>query len=43
MIDGGFRIRNNCIIAKVNGVRMVLSSGEFQRLIDEGYDVEAVG
>jgi hypothetical protein len=34
--------KGNYIVAKVNGVKMVLSSSEFQRLIDDGYDVEVV-
>jgi len=42
-IVGALRIRNNRIIAKVNGVNMVLSSVEFERLRRAGYDLEAVG
>lgn len=34
--------KGNYIVAKVNGVKMTLTSVEFQRLIDDGYDVEAV-
>jgi len=32
----------NYIVAKVNSVRMVLTSAELQKLIDDGYDVEVV-
>jgi len=42
-IIGAFRIRNNRIIAKVNGCNTVMSSAEFERLKREGYDLEAVG
>jgi hypothetical protein len=34
--------RGNYIVAKVNGVKMVLSSAELQQLLDDGYDVEVV-
>jgi hypothetical protein len=42
-IVGAFRIRNNRIIAKVNGVNTVMSTAEFERLKREGYDLEAIG
>jgi hypothetical protein len=42
-IIGSFRIRNNRIIAKVNGANMVLSSVEFEQLKRAGYDLEAIG
>ena len=42
-IVGAFRIWNNRIIAKVNGVNTVMSSAEFERLKREGYDLEVVG
>ncbi len=42
-IVGTFRIRNNHIIAKVDGVNTVMSSAEFERLKREGYDLEAIG
>jgi hypothetical protein len=32
----------NYIVAKVNGVRQVLTSVELQQLLDNGYDVEVV-
>ena len=35
--------KGNYIIAKVNSVKMVLTSAELQRLLDDGYDVEVVG
>jgi hypothetical protein len=34
--------KGNFVIAKVNGVRMVLTSAELQQLLDNGYDVEVV-
>jgi hypothetical protein len=34
--------KGNYIVAKVEGVRQVLSSAELQRLLDAGYDVELV-
>ncbi len=34
--------KGNFIVAKVNGVKMVLSSSELQHLICDGYDVEVV-
>ena len=34
--------KGNYILAKVNGVKMVLSSAELQRLLCAGYDVEVV-
>jgi hypothetical protein len=34
--------KGNYIVAKVNNVKMVLTSAEFQRLIDDGYDVEVI-
>lgn len=34
--------RGNYILAKVNGVKTVLSSNELYRLICDGYDVEVV-
>lgn len=42
-IVGRYRIRNNRIIAKVDGVNTVLSSAEFERLKRDGYSLEAVG
>jgi len=33
----------NYIVARVNGTRMILTSTELQKLIDDGYDVEVVG
>lgn len=35
--------KGNYIVAKVNSVKMVLTSSELQKLIDDGYDVEVVG
>jgi hypothetical protein len=35
--------KGNYIVAKVNGTRQVLTSGEVQRLLDAGYDVEIIG
>jgi hypothetical protein len=35
--------KGNYIIAKVNGVKQVLTSAELQRLINDGYDVEVLG
>lgn len=34
--------KGNYIVAKVNSVKMVLSSAELQQLLDNGYDVEVV-
>jgi hypothetical protein len=34
--------KGNYIVAKVNGVKMVLTSAELQQLINNGYDVEVV-
>jgi hypothetical protein len=34
--------KGNYIVAKVNSVKMVLTSAELQKLIDDGYDVEVV-
>jgi hypothetical protein len=34
--------KGNYIVAKVNGVKMVLTSTELQQLINNGYDVEVV-
>lgn len=34
--------KGNYIVAKVNGVKMVLTSTEMQQLINDGYDVEVV-
>jgi len=34
--------KGNYIVAKVNGVKMVLTSTELQQLLDNGYDVEVV-
>jgi hypothetical protein len=34
--------KGNYIVAKVNGVKMVLTSAEMQRLINDGYDVEVI-
>jgi hypothetical protein len=35
-------MHGNFIVAKVNGVKMVLTSAELQQLVDDGYDVEVV-
>ena len=35
--------KGNYIIAKVNNVKMVLTSAELKQLMDNGYDVEIVG
>jgi hypothetical protein len=35
--------KGNYIIAKVNNVKMVLTSTELKQLMDNGYDVEIVG
>jgi hypothetical protein len=32
--------KGNYVVVKVNGSRQVLTSGEVQRLLDAGYDVE---
>ena len=32
----------NYIIAKVNSVKQVLTSGQLQQLLDNGYDVEVI-
>ena len=34
--------KGNYILAKVNGVKMVLTSTEMQQLINDGYDVEVI-
>ena len=34
--------KGNFIVAKVNGVKQVLTSAEMQQLINDGYDVEVV-
>jgi len=34
--------KGNYIVAKVNNVKMVLTSAELQQLMDNGYDVEIV-
>ena len=34
--------KGNYIVAKVNGVKQVLTSAEMQQLINNGYDVEVV-
>jgi len=34
--------KGNYIVARVNGVKMVLTSAELQQLLDNGYDVEMV-
>jgi len=34
--------KGNYIVAKVNGVKQVLTSAEMQQLINDGYDVEVV-
>jgi hypothetical protein len=34
--------KDNYIVAKVNGVKQVLTSAEMQQLINNGYDVEVV-
>ena len=36
------RLRRNFIVAKVSSAKTVLTSGELQRLVDAGYDVEVV-
>jgi hypothetical protein len=35
-------LKRNFIVAKVNGAKTVLASGELQHLMDAGYDVEVV-
>jgi hypothetical protein len=35
-------LQGNYILAKVNGVKQVLTSKELQQLLDDGYDVEVV-
>ncbi|MGA2386977.1 MAG: hypothetical protein ABSG33_10650 [Candidatus Bathyarchaeia archaeon] len=42
MSYGKVLTKGNYILAKVNGVKMVLSSGELGQLICDGYDVEVV-
>jgi len=32
--------KGNYVVAKVNGVKMVLTSAELQQMLDNGYDVE---
>jgi hypothetical protein len=34
--------KGNYIVAKVNGVKMVLTSAELKQLMDNGYDVEII-
>ena len=34
--------KGNYIVAKVNGVKTVLTSAEMQQLINAGYDVEVI-
>jgi hypothetical protein len=34
--------KGNFIVAKVNGVKQVLTSAEMQQLINNGYDVEVL-
>jgi len=34
--------KGNFVVARVNGVKTVLSSAELQRLLDDGEDVEVV-
>jgi hypothetical protein len=34
--------KGNYIVAKVNGVKMVLTSAELKQLMDNGYDVEVI-
>jgi hypothetical protein len=34
--------KGNYIVAKINGVKMVLTSAQLQQLLDDGYDVEVV-
>ena len=34
--------KGNYIVAKVNGVKQVLTSAEMQQLINDGYDVEVI-
>jgi hypothetical protein len=34
--------KGNYIVAKVNNVKMVLTSAEFKQLMDNGYDVEVI-
>jgi hypothetical protein len=33
----------NCVVARVEGQKLVLSSQELQRLLNAGYDVEVLG
>jgi hypothetical protein len=35
-------MHGNYVVAKVNNVKMVLTSAELQQLIDDGYDVEVI-
>jgi hypothetical protein len=35
-------MHGNYTVAKVNGVKMVLTSAELQQLLDDGYDVEVI-
>ena len=34
--------KGNFIVAKVNGVKQVLTSAELKQLLDNGYDVEVI-
>jgi hypothetical protein len=34
--------KGNYVVAKVNNVKMVLTSAELQKLLDNGYDVEVI-
>lgn len=34
--------KGNYIVAKVNSVKMVLTSAELKQLMDDGYDVEVI-
>jgi hypothetical protein len=42
-IIGTWRVKRNLIVARVDGVNMLVSSEEFDRLIKAGHDVEARG
>lgn len=42
-VIGLFRVRSNHLVAKVNGVNTVLSGSEFERLLRDGYTLEAMG
>lgn len=42
-IIGKFSVKRNYIVARVDGVNMVVSSEELDRLVKAGHDVEARG